>query len=1296
MNNWTKRMLAAVLTLLMVMQCAPLAVFASATEETQQTEALMPTEETTPEATEETLAPTEPEQEAEETLAPTEPEQKVEETTQPQEPTEETDAPDEEAFPEESVVLEADMLQTAAVQPVLQNGTAVIPAGSTVEQVTQILNKTLITNLDAVDTADIQWEYECKGKNGLLTNTAWGSIRGFTSTKKVGFATTKYTHPALADNDDDIYLVRIAGTNLEATLTKSAKRNSTIVLKKNCSAAIPHNADGSTDFALLKSRLFETVVASSDPDLTANDVVFTYFATPSTGAAGDFGKKWVALEGERGALGALGVSYPAISAGSQEIKITWNGNEAYCGSERQTIVTLTERAEAVITLKADQTVSIRGMSAAADILSWIVEESTVTLSADNAVVEYYDAGIAGIGGAFGSWKTLTELQDGKYSIRVVFQGDTEYQKAVSNTVDVTFVSKDSSGLEMKEGPYSVKMTYTEAVQADIPALKAAIWEAVAASSTPNLSADQLVFTYQASATDGALGSNVKAWVGLEGGKVNLVPYPAISIGTHKINIRWEGNDDFYGFEKEVTVTLTEREQAPYTRNPSIDTVKLVVDDDLNTDYDAVAKAVFHAVIAESDVLTQDNVTVEYYYKGYTSLDTQWLPLAGKDVVGDKGFPAVSAGSQKVRILWKGNRQYADTVIEANVVFADRPEAPYTKNTVIAPVTLVVDDALNTDYAAITQAVFDAVISSSEVLTADNVEVKYYYKGLTAVDSQWLPLDGKDLILGQGFPAVSAGTHEVRILWNGSKEYAPTAVQATVTFADRPTVNFHLNKGPYEVGLAFADVNSYDYEATAKGIFEAVVERTENPEGLTASDVTVEYNVDKTGLTPLYKSLADSDPAGLVKFGAGSWKIRISWAGTKDYKGGSVIADVAMTDNRLESKVVLKSGVSFTYNMDVTVMKDTIFASVIDWENSTLPSREELSLADFVIEYQASLQDIESGAELPELPDIPGITDKKLVPQWVPVEGKKYEIGGTVLGQYPQMGAGEQKIRVRYVGNAEYRPSDGTEGTVTVNKASVSVKVKTLSLYVDEALPANFVTTNPADRFDIYTISAGVTSNVTTAVYLNLPGRYQSNVFVKILDPIAQKLYGKTFTQMMNDGMTLGELRKLLSTQELLDLLKKLNIDTGTFGQILTVINKLPAVTDSVRVSFGYPNRAGMYLVTAVTDNKNYNTGVGAGVLVLKMRLSGSKLTWNEKIPGGKLTAAEAAAFDFGATLSYNGDVTVNQEGVRYLYSGVTSKWKPYSSTTTPPTQPGRYAVTVCIIGGNHLAAPLTRSFQITK
>ena len=177
---------------------------------------------------------------------------------------------------------------------------------------------------------------------------------------------------------------------------------------------------------------------------------------------------------------------------------------------------------------------------------------------------------------------------------------------------------------------------------------------------------------------------------------------------------------------------------------------------------------------------------------------------------------------------------------------------------------------------------------------------------------------------------------------------------------------------------------------------------------------------------------------------------------------------------------------------------------------------------------------------------------------------------------------------------------------------------------------------------------------------------------------------------------MGELRELFNTQGLLDLLDKLNIDTGTFGQIMSVINKLPGILDSVRISFGTPNRAGLYTVAVVTDSKNYTTGVGMGFLLVRMRLSGSNLTWNMDIPGGKLTAEEAKTFDFGATLSYDGLPVDDQSSVHYLYSGFTSSWRVYSSTTTPPTEPGRYVVTVCILGGNYMAAPITRSFQITK
>ena len=140
----------------------------------------------------------------------------------------------------------------------------------------------------------------------------------------------------------------------------------------------------------------------------------------------------------------------------------------------------------------------------------------------------------------------------------------------------------------------------------------------------------------------------------------------------------------------------------------------------------------------------------------------------------------------------------------------------------------------------------------------------------------------------------------------------------------------------------------------------------------------------------------------------------------------------------------------------------------------------------------------------------------------------------------------------------------------------------------------------------------------------------------------------------------------------------------------------PSITDGVRVGFGVPkNQAGLYTVTVITDNRNYNTGVGVGALLVRMNLKGVKLTWNQDL-GKQISAADAKEFDFGATLSFDGDVTISQSSVHYLYSGFTSKWKPYSSTTKAPTEPGRYTMTVVTLGGSYQAAPITRSFQITK
>ena len=846
-------------------------------------------------------------------------------------------------LPTAALASEEPQWETAAVSareeavPQLQDGTAVIPAGSDAAAVKEILWAALVSNAGQVDPQSLEWEYYCTGKNGLLTNDAWGSVNGFTSEKKVVLVTTTYTHPALADNGDGSYQVRLAGTPEEVTLTKAEKLSSSIALREGCTVA-------------LRAAIWDEVVADTDPELTVDDVTIEYYATATTGAVGGLGKAWMPLEGGKDTL-----TYPAISRGGQKIRISYAGSETHSGTSAET-----------------------------------------------------------------------------------------------------------------------------------------------------------------------------------------------------------------------TVTIAERPQAPYTLKATPDPVTLVVDENLETDYDAVRAAIFAAVVESSEVLTADNVTIEYYATATTG------------AVGDLG-------------------------------------------------------------------------------------------------KAWMPLEGgKDTLT---YPGISAGTQKIRISYAGDRTYAPAVIEADVTVNDREQLQFHQNPGPYEVGMVFTADQGYDYEATAQAIYSAVVAST-TPE-IPFSEMTVEYNADPTGITDSFKPLDWTGETGLLGFKDGTWEIRISWPGNREYRGSSLTAEVTTTDSRLASAVALKAGASFTYNMDPAAMEQAIFDNVIDWDNSTLPARETLSPDNFTMEYYGTAVLFDGGIDS-------GIQN------WVPVEGKSYDLGELNLGTYPQLGAGEnQQIRVRFNGSADYRPSEDTEGTVTVNKASVKVKVHSDNIYADEALPGDFITTDPADEFDRYVIFAGVTSNVTTALYLDLPDRYTDSGVLQLLDPIVEKIWGKSFTQMLNDGVTVGELRELLSTQELLDLLDTLNIDTGTFGQILSAVNNMPGILDSVRVSFGAPNRAGLYTVAAVTDNKNYETGVGIGFLLVKMRLSGVQLTWNQEL-GSKISAADAQDFDFGATLSYNGDVTISQENVHYLYSGFTSKWRVYSSTTTPPTEPGRYVVTVVTLGGNYQAAPITRSFQITK
>ena len=910
------------------------------------------------------------------------------------------------------------------------------------------------------------------------------------------------------------------------------------------------------------------------------------------------------------------------------------------------------------------------------------------------------------GGSFdGGWS-------GDYSYPALTDNDGTYRVRIAGTTaEVTLIKASglTSSIAVADNK-TVALTYDDNGTVNYDSLRSAIFDAVVTSTTPELTVNDVTIQRQYKNTIGQ-----DKWGELEGDDAIIGGYDPVGEGTYTLLISYAGSNGYLPTSAQVTVTFTERTAGSIVLKAD-QSAGVTYNEDGSINYDALRESIFKAVVESTTPdLTVNDVRIEYYAEnvvlGQPGGTFAWMPLEGgkSDI---REFPAMQLGNgQKVRISWDGNSSYTAASAETTVNIVEGRETPdYTLKATPDAVTLAVGTDLKVDYDALRAAIFNAVVESSDVIKAGNVTIEYYYKGITELDSKWLPLEGQAVVGGLGYPAISAGEQKVRIVYAGDQTYAPVTIETTVTVKDREQVQFNLNDGPYEVGMKFTDDQGYDYTATAAAIYEAVVDST--TPAISADQVTVEYNTDKTGMTHIsYKPLDEADVTGLVKFGEGEWEIRISVPETQTYRGNSVTLKVTTTDSRLTSVVALKSGVSFTYNMDPAVMEQAIFDNLIDWDNSTLPARETLTIDNFTIEYKAKLTDAETGVDLDiddilnKIPGLDDIISSDALTQWVPIEGKIYTIPGipgitedVELGRFPQMGAGEnQAVLITYNGGAEYKPSSA-QGTVTVNKANVSVKVNSTNIFAGDAIPDGFITTDPADKFDLYTIYAGITSNVTTGIYLDLPDRYtaEDSLILKLIDEALKAAGQKTLTEMLNDGVTVGELRNLFNTQGLLDLLDKLNIDTGTFGQIMAVINKLPGILDSVRISFGTPNRAGLYTVAVVTDSKNYNTGVGMGFLLVRMRLSGSNLVWADEIPNSKLTVGEAKNFNFDAILTYDGLPVDDQSSVHYLYSGFTSSWRIYSSTTTPPTEPGRYVVTVCILGGNYMAAPITRSFQITK
>lgn len=504
--------------------------------------------------------------------------------------------------------------------------------------------------------------------------------------------------------------------------------------------------------------------------------------------------------------------------------------------------------------------------------------------------------------------------------------------------------------------------------------------------------------------------------------------------------------------------------------------------------------------------------------------------------------------------------------------------------------------------------------------------------------------------------------------------APDAALSTAadTTEDEP--------GTYTLNMTYTADGKIDFDALRAAIVAAVLPDAD------AASVTVTYEAKAkisskiTAYVPLKGGWETVGPLPyeFPAIAVGTYNVKLT------ANGEDTIVTVTLVDARTQAKIELKKGVSLTYTKDAAAMRTQILDKLIDWSQTSVS--KEAAAKSMVLEYYGTGYSKEFlGLSAPH-------------DDWYRVEGGSVTFL-SVPYTAPSIGAGEnQQIRASFPTTADYHGCNAVEGALTVNKAFVRVHVKPAAIFYDEQPTTHqYVTTKPEDDFNIFKVYSGLTSNVKGAIYLQLPESILSTKAREMIDPVVKILYGKTLTEILNDGMTLGELRALLQKLEkpaddLAELLKLFKIDISSFTELLKVINKIPGVFDSTRVAIGSPNRAGMYLTTAITSNPNYKTGVGTSTLIVKMRATGANLVWNSDQT--TFTTDELANSPLGATLMRGDKVCHNQDGVHYRYVGTTDTHRLYISSKAP-TEPGTYRQTAYILGGNDMAKSISRSITIT-
>ncbi len=366
-------------------------------------------------------------------------------------------------------------------------------------------------------------------------------------------------------------------------------------------------------------------------------------------------------------------------------------------------------------------------------------------------------------------------------------------------------------------------------------------------------------------------------------------------------------------------------------------------------------------------------------------------------------------------------------------------------------------------------------------------------------------------------------------------------------------------------------------------------------------------------------------------------------------------------NKYSTELVLRESATVTYDADKAAFTEKVVKKLVDFESSTLPG--DVSAADFTV---SSLN-----------------------------AGK------------------DQTVTVNYKGSDDYRPCSART-KIDVLKAFVFVNVRPfITMYAgDTALPEGSVKLNPDDKkIDVFTVFAGIENKaggrLTASVYVDLPRSITGILDIPFVgsgaDYAFKALFGRYLSDILKNGITVGELKAYAGiAAEKVDKFKSLielfGIDAGSISKLLNTIAGLPGIADDLLIRFGTPSHAGIYQAYVITNSRNYHTGFGLGTVTVKKQTKGLALVRHGSLSDGELSLDEAKAILEGSDalclLSKDGTAlgAQAQSAVRFWFTGMNTVY----AGSSMPAKPGRYIVTVTVVGGDYYAPPSTFTFRIAS